>query len=138
MSQAELGYRGGCACGALRYRLNVEATQCCYCHCESCRNATGAVFVAWATFPTVAFELTGSGLRIRRSSKHAKRGFCGACGTQMTYAHDKRPGEFDLAVATLDNPDSLPPQFHIWVSEKPSWAVIGDELPQYSGWKRDG
>jgi len=56
----------------------------------------------------------------------------------MTYAHDKRPNEFDLAVATLDDPELLPPEYHIWVSDKLSWVVVGDGLPQYPRWRSDG
>ncbi len=53
----------------------------------------------------------------------------------MTYAHDERPNEFDLTVATLDDPELLPPACHIWVADKLSWVIIGDGLPQFPGWK---
>lgn len=33
---------------------------------------------------------------------------------------------------------SAPSEYHIWVSDKLSWVVIGDSLAQYQRWKSDG
>ena len=45
-------YEGGCLCGSARYRATGPASNACYCLCRSCRLASGATPVAWATFPT--------------------------------------------------------------------------------------
>ena len=36
-----------------------------------------------------------------------------------------------MTIATLDDIAAVEPQFHIWVSSKVPWLVIGDDLPQY-------
>ena len=32
---------------------------------------------------------------------------------------------------SLDDPDALPPGYHVWTSQKPRWAVIDDRLPAF-------
>lgn len=129
---------GGCLCGTVRFAVVGEATNACYCHCTSCRRASGAPFVAWATFPSAQFRLLHGTLASVRSSAQVKRGFCSVCGTSLTYAHAARPEEIDVALATLDAPEAISPEYHIWTADKLRWVTLGDGLPQYRGWKRDG
>jgi hypothetical protein len=97
--------------------------------------ASGAPYVAWGTFERTRFEVTAGTLRERASSQRAVRGFCGDCGTAITYRHAKRTEELDVSLTTLDDPNALSPEFHIWVSHKPRWVVLGDGLPQFDEWK---
>jgi len=121
---------GGCLCGAVRYRLSAPVGNLCYCHCHSCRRAVGAAFVAWGTVPRERFALTRGTLTIARTSASVERGFCGECGSSLTYAHEGRAGEIDVTLATLDEPERLPPERHIWVRDKLPWVHLDDGLPQ--------
>ena len=132
MSQAE--HAGGCLCGAIRYRVSGKGTNRCYCHCRSCRLASGAPFVAWATFSAAGFQLDRGELERYRSSEDVVRGFCAACGTSVSYRHRARPQELDVALATLDDAGALRPECHIWVSHKLPWVVTGDGLPCFPEW----
>ncbi|HEU4429844.1 MAG TPA: GFA family protein [Myxococcota bacterium] len=129
---------GGCACGALRYEARGAAANLCFCHCASCRRATGASPVAWGTFARERFRVVRGALALRRSSPPVERGFCAACGTALTYAHAARPSEIDVTLASLDEPAALRPACHIWVSDRIAWAPLADGLPQYSGWRTEG
>ena len=128
-------YEGGCLCGATRYRAAGPAANRCYCHCRSCRGGAGAPYVAWATVPAAGFALTRGTLATYRSSEPVTRGFCPRCGTTLTYAQRERPEELDLTVASLDEPGALAPEYHIWVSQRLPWVVLGDGLPQYEEWR---
>jgi hypothetical protein len=130
-------FEGGCLCGAVRFRAAGAPRNACVCHCRSCRGASGAPFVAWATFPVDGFEVTRGELRFHRSSPPVLRGFCARCGSALTYAHDKRPGELDVSTALLDDPGRIPPEFHIMVSHKLPWVVLADGLPQYAEWRTE-
>lgn len=135
MSAGEL--EGGCLCGSTRFRVSGPATNRCFCHCRSCRLASGAPFVAWATFPSAEFQLVRGTLATVRSSAKVTRGFCASCGTAISYRHDARPAEVDVALATLDAPASLRPECHIWVYHKLPWIVLEDALPQFPEWRKD-
>jgi hypothetical protein len=42
-----------------------------------------------------------------------------------------RPGYWAVSLAMLDAPDQLPPEMHIWVSDKLAWLKLDDGLPQH-------
>jgi hypothetical protein len=124
-------YEGGCLCGAVHYRLTGPVRNPCFCHCASCRRASGAPLVPWGTFARDALLLTRGTLTEHRSSAPVLRGFCARCGTPLTYRHEAHAADIDVALATLDEPARIAPRMHVWVSEKLPWVVIGDDLPQY-------
>ena len=127
-----LRYVGGCLCGSVRYEVSGAASNLCYCHCSSCRRASGAPMVAWGTFARERFRLTRGELREFRSSAAVLRGFCAHCGSVLTYRHEARDTEIDVTLATLDEPAGLAPEMHVWVSEKLPWVPLADQLPQYA------
>jgi hypothetical protein len=58
--------------------------------------------------------------------------FCSNCGTPMAYESDKYPGEINLYLASLEDPSTPTPQFHVHCAEKLSWIVIADELAHHA------
>jgi hypothetical protein len=137
-TMSELSYRGGCLCGAVRFEVSGPATFLCYCHCLSCRRASGAPLVAWGTFPSSTFVLTAGALTERASSAGIARGFCAACGTGLTYRRADWIGdEIDVTLASLESPELLAPTMHVWVAHKLPWMEIADGLPQYPHGLRD-
>ena len=123
-------YSGGCLCGAVRYEVSGAARHLCYCHCESCRRASGAAAVPWGTFDRHSFRVTRGTLAEFRSSEPVRRGYCPGCGSCLTYRHATRPAEIDVTLATLDEAAQLAPQMHVWVADKLPWVRIEDGLPQ--------
>lgn len=126
---------GGCACGAVRYAADGPATNRCWCHCASCRRATGTPAAAWVTFAAGHFAWTTGAPVERASSVPVLRGRCGDCGTPLSYRHARRLDEIDILVATLDDPAPFAPESHIWVADKVPWLQLADGLPQYPGWR---
>lgn len=122
---------GGCLCGSVRYRVSGSASDLCFCHCASCRRATGGVAVAWGTFAHDAFVVTRGELTEVATSPGVTRAHCSACGSSITFRHELRPDEVDVTLATLDDAADLVPDAHIWVQDKLPWVRICDGLPQY-------
>jgi len=124
-------YAGGCLCGAVRYEVKGAVSNPCFCHCASCRRATGAPMVPWGTFVREAMRVTRGRLSEYRSSAQVWRGFCARCGTSLTYRHEAHPAEIDVTLATLDDPTLLTPAMHVWVKDRLPWTAIGDSLPRH-------
>ena len=124
-------YTGGCLCGAVRYEISGSVGNPCFCHCASCRRATGAPMVPWGTFGRDALRVTRGRLSEYRSSAQVWRGFCARCGTSLTYRHEARAAEIDVTLATLDDPTRLTPLMHVWVKDQLPWVSIGDSLPRH-------
>jgi hypothetical protein len=122
-------FEGGCLCGAVRYRAIGEGSHRTLCHCRSCRRATGAPVVAWATFPARQFEWISGEPKRLQSSPYVVRTFCPSCGSSLTY--QREVSEVDVTICTLDHPELLPPEDHTWISEKLSWVGIDDGRPRF-------
>lgn len=126
-----LSVEGGCLCGAIRYRVEGTPSSISICHCRSCRLASGAPTVSWFVVSRTQFKLLSGGLTTHQSSKPVHRGFCGKCGTQLTYEHDSTANTIELTTASLDEPQRMPPTKEIWLSEKLPWAVVNENLSRH-------
>ena len=122
---------GGCLCGAVRYQVRGKPTNTMICHCRTCRRATGSPVVAWLTFAKADFEVTTGALAEFRSSPPVRRGFCGTCGTPLTYSHRESPDSIDITTCSLDEPQAFPPTHHSWLSDDVGWVRFGDGLPEF-------
>jgi hypothetical protein len=89
--------------------------------------------VPWGTVGLGQWRVVRGELTQYRSSAPVLRGFCATCGTGITYRHTDRPQEVDVALATLDEPQRLAPEAHVWVADKVPWLQITDGLPQFDG-----
>lgn len=124
-------YEGGCLCGAVRYRIEGRPLHATFCHCPSCRRATGAPFVAWATFPRESFSWQGGEPARFASSAGTHRTFCDRCGTSLTLGRSLAPEEIDVTIASLDEPSAVVPMDHTWTRHKLPWIAVRDALPCY-------
>jgi hypothetical protein len=123
---------GGCLCGAVRYRADGPLSDSSYCHCRTCRRASGAPVVAWITVPRARFTITAGAPQHYRSSEQVVRSFCPRCGTALTYATDRAPGAIDVTTASLDEPERFAPEDHVWTSHAIGWLRIDDALPRHA------
>ena len=129
-------HEGGCLCGAIRYRVRGEPVATSLCHCRSCRLAAGAPTLAWANFRRTDVEFLRGAPTEYQSSTPAWRGFCGTCGTALTYRTTKRPDQLDLTTATFDHPERFTPACEIYIAEKIAWETLHPDLPRHAGSSR--
>lgn len=129
-----MALQGGCSCGAVRYDIGTAGGDPFHptlCHCTDCRRAAGAPAVAWFSVRPGALRWTAGAPALHRSSAPIERGFCGRCGTQLTYRSDHYPDEIDVTTCSLDDPEQLPPQDHTFASRRLRWLHVADGLPRY-------
>ena len=122
---------GGCRCGAVRYRAEGGPLWVTHCHCEECRRSCGAPVSTFVGVGTDGFAFVAGTPGAYESSPQVVRKFCGTCGTPLTYEAAVYPGEVHIMAGTLDNPESLAPGSHVYVSERMPWLAIGDDLPRH-------
>ena len=129
---------GGCLCGALRYSVDGNPRETVHCHCRMCQKSSGAAFMTWATFPKTALAYTEGEPAIYRSSEHAQREFCGACGSQIAFRGDRLP-TIDVTLPTMDEPDAVTPMANTWIASRRAWLHGFDaELTDIDGeWPGD-
>lgn len=115
---------GGCLCGGIRYHASGDPKWVAYCHCASCRRATGAPVTAYAGFERDCVAYT-AGTPVRyQSSPGVVRSFCGRCGTPLTYEGERWPREVHIHLGTLDRPELLVPEGHASNEERLPWLRL--------------
>jgi hypothetical protein len=125
---------GGCTCRAVRYRLTSGPMFVHCCHCRWCQRETGASYALNAMIeadrvlllqglPEIVNtpSLSGRGQKITR------------CPTCRIALWSNYAGGGDLVrfvrVGTLDDPDRLAPDIHIFTQSKQPWVVLGPDVP---------
>ncbi|HYE27527.1 MAG TPA: GFA family protein [Allosphingosinicella sp.] len=130
---------GGCACGAVRYRLKSEPFDAGWCHCRTCQLNSGAPAMVFASVPAGDLVWTRGADKVRsfKSSSFGHRRFCGECGTPFLMEVDHQPETVDFSVATLDAPELVIPGFHIFWSSRIPWFEPSDDLPRHVTFRSD-
>jgi len=127
-----------CLCGAIGLSAAGAPLWVGLCHCRSCRRATGGVLMAAAGFPRQAVSIERGQMSYYASSPGVRRGFCGTCGTSLSYENARWPGDIHLMIGAFERPDALQPQFHIFAEDRLPWLKLADGLPQYRTTPSDG
>lgn len=127
---------GGCACGAVRYRVHGKPMFGTVCHCTFCRRRLASAFALLATFPEQAVEITQGELAERthrsdESGRWLRMSFCPKCGTTIFHVSEFRPGARTLAAGTLDDPTWFKIDRHIWARSKLPWVAIPPGVEVY-------
>ncbi len=120
-------------CGTVRFELISEPFDAGWCHCRTCQLNSGTPAMAFASVKASDW-VAKSGMesvRTVQSSSFSHRAFCGTCGTPLYVKGDHQPETVDFSIATLDEPDAVPPGFHIFWSSKVAWFNPGDDLPKF-------
>jgi len=123
---------GGCLCGAVRYEISGLGESVSHCHCGMCRKASGAAFVTWLGVPHDMFRYSEGEPQIYKSSDAATRSFCAKCGSPLRFEYHGAHAHTHITVGSLDEPERVAPQRHIWVNDRIAWADYEDGLPEYS------
>jgi hypothetical protein len=125
---------GGCACRSVRYRLTSPPLFVHCCHCRWCQRESGAAFALNAMIEADRVVLIEGGPDPVMTPSHSGKGQkiwrCARCRIAVwsNYAGMGDALHF-LRVGTLDNPDLLPPDIHIYTSTKQPWVIIPEGAP---------
>ena len=126
--------QGGCTCRQVRYRLETSPLFVHCCHCRWCQRETGAAFVLNALIEADRVTLIeGEPVHISTPSASGKGQViarCEACHVALWSHYAGAGPRFRFVrVGTLDDPDLLPPDIHIFTESKQPWVVLPPDIP---------
>jgi hypothetical protein len=125
---------GGCACGAVRYRLDAEPLFVHCCHCLSCQRQTGSAFVVNVLIEADRVQrLRGEpvAVAVPRDDGSEQRVFrCPSCQVAV-WSFYTRPQVCFVRAGTLDAPASVAPDVHIYVRSKLPWVALPPQVPAF-------
>ncbi|KAF2669192.1 S-adenosyl-L-methionine-dependent methyltransferase [Microthyrium microscopicum] len=95
---------GSCACGHVTWKAAIAPLSICHCCCVPCRKISGGPFLTMMEFDSWAVSFTPrlSDLQQTNLSPHARRGFCGRCGTTLWYQQFRSLNRIEIAMGSLD------------------------------------
>lgn len=123
---------GGCTCGHTRYQVTSEPLIVHGCHCRGCQQNSGSAFAINALYEADRVTLLsgeieeiivptpgGTGQDITRCAKckiavWSNYNMGGALRKYVNF----------IRVGTLDDPDQLPPDVHIYTCSKQPWVIL--------------
>ena len=127
-------FDGGCTCRAVRYRMTSAPLFVHCCHCRWCQRETGASFALNAMIEADRVVLLQGNPEVidtpSNSGKGQRISRCPTCHVALwsNYAGAGDAVRF-VRVGTLDEPDRLPPDIHIFTSSKQPWVVLPPNMP---------
>ena len=133
---------GGCACGAVRFRLDAAAADCGACHCATCRAWTGGVFVAVdARDADLHLEKGADRLLRWSSSEGVERVSCAECGGKLWY-HVVGPegdftggeaGDVEICLGAIDDMAGRPLRREMFIDDKPAGYAFAAATTRLTG-----
>jgi hypothetical protein len=123
---------GGCACGAVRYRLTDDPlfTHCC--HCLNCQRQTGSAFVINMLIETDRVELLAGEpqpVDVPRDDGSTQTIWrCPTCQIALFSKYTSPKVRF-VRAGTLDDPATVEPDVHIYTRSKLPWVTLPESVP---------
>jgi hypothetical protein len=105
---------GACACGAVRFEIDVPAVWAWHDHSAASRRATGAAYSTWV----------GSW----------KSRFCGRCGTPLFYERKRSPKMINIPRALFETRTGREPRYHMYLDQQADWTWTGEALSPLKGY----
>ena len=125
---------GGCACRAVRYRMESAPMFVHCCHCRWCQRETGSAFALNAMIEADRVTPLRGAPEIVDTPSESGRGQriarCPHCRVAL-WSHYGGAGAAVSFVraGTLDDPDSVPPDIHIFTESKQPWVTLPPGIP---------
>jgi hypothetical protein len=127
-------FDGGCTCRQVRYRMTSRPLFVNCCHCRWCQRETGTAFALNAMIEADRVELLSGAPELVTTPSASGRGQkIWRCPTCRIAVWSNYGGAGDavrfVRVGTLDEPDRLPPDIHIFTASKQPWVVLPEGTP---------
>lgn len=125
---------GGCDCGLIRYRMETAPLIVHCCHCRWCQRETGTAFALNALIEAERLlhlksepEVIDTPSQSGRGQKIAR---CPSCRIAVwSYYGGAGPFIRFIRVGTLDTPQVLRPDIHIYTASRQPWVMLPQGVP---------
>jgi len=128
-------FEGGCFCGEVRYRLTSRPMFTHACHCRDCQRQSGGAFAINALIETDRIEKLAGEPRATAMPTESGRPHdiyrCETCDTPVWSDYGGRPGLRFVRVLSLDDPNTIRPDAHIFTRSKVPWVRLPDDQPAF-------
>ncbi len=128
--------QGRCACGGVRFEIDVPAVWAWHDHGEASRHAQGCAYVTYVGSWKSRFRMLEGEAQISRYEEPqsgAARSFCRRCGTPLFYERKRAPKMLNIPRALFEGRTGREPRYHLNLGETPDWAWRQQPLEPLKG-----
>jgi hypothetical protein len=126
---------GGCACGAVRFRITQPFIGVGVCHCRDCQRASGGGPTYVGLAPKPGFAVTKGEARVYAvkgdSGGEVSRAFCAECGTPLWSDPGPASPFYPVKLGALDDPAPYQPMIHLYTDSAQPWHLMHEGLPRF-------
>ncbi|MGE0829278.1 MAG: GFA family protein [Hyphomonadaceae bacterium] len=134
-------YRGGCLCGAARWRYDARPLTLTACHCGDCKKLSGSDYALMMTARSEALvhETGETQAFVKRadSGREVKIVRCAQCGTRLWHEPLAAPALAFICAGTMDDPSWFIPTSHIWAEQASANVCFADDALRIEGQPAD-
>jgi hypothetical protein len=127
---------GGCACGAVRFKIAGPLAGVGVCYCRACQYASGGGPAYVALAPKSGFAITKGEPKVFSSKSDAGadigRAFCPDCGTPIYSIPSETTPFFPVKLGALDDSSGLAPMVHVYTEAAQPWHLMHEGLPKFA------
>ncbi|KQV17306.1 aldehyde-activating protein [Rhizobium sp. Root1203] len=128
-------YKGGCACGAIRYHTKSEPIFQNHCQCTDCQKRSGTGHGSYLTFANrsdMHIEGQAASWRVAGDSGNEKiHSFCPTCGAPVYLAFAAMSDLIVIHATSLDEPSEFTPQAVTYSSSGYPWDAMDPSLQTF-------
>src|SRR6185369_5628251 len=121
---------GGCACGAVRFKITQPFLGMGACFCTDCQKAAGGAPTYIGLAPRAAFEVTRGQAKVYSvkgdTGGEVGRAFCPDCGTPLWSLPGAEAPFVPVKIGALDDPSVFQPQMQIYTDSAQPWHLLHD------------
>ena len=126
---------GSCHCGRVTWQAELPQTIILNCHCNMCRQLSGADYSSWVVVPTEKYQVTEGADLIKQYQATPKfsKSFCSLCGSTVSCVNnDKFPDHTYVARGNILDQFEFPADIQVYTADKASWSKLNEDIPNYN------
>lgn len=126
---------GGCHCGKITYRAEIDPNDVSICHCTDCQTGSGSAYRTNVRSARNSFKvLTGEPkiyMKTAESGNKRAQGFCADCGTPLFSTTETNRETYVLRVGSIRQRTQLRPHSMGWCRSAQPWSMDISALPSF-------
>lgn len=128
---------GRCACGVVRFEIDVPAVWAWHDHSAASRRAMGGAYATWVGSWKSRFRLLDGEDTVSRfedPEARTTRSFCARCGTPLFYERARSPKMINIPRGLFSSRTGREPRYHMYLAEQANWTWAGEPLGPLKGY----
>ncbi|MDP1738699.1 MAG: GFA family protein [Caulobacter sp.] len=129
--------QGRCACGAVRFEIDVPAVWAWHDHSAASRRVMGGAYATWVGSWKSRFRMLegeDSVSRFEDAEANTIRSFCARCGAPLFYERGRSPKMINIPRALFATRTGREPRYHLYLKEQADWIWLGEPLVPLKGY----